>query len=162
MIAALNRSHLSLSSAVFAAVFLTQFSGCGKGEKLPSTYAVSGTVLYKDKPVEGATVVFRNTEGERTHIATGVTDANGHFDLISFGDKPGAVAGTHNVTVSKVTSDQQAASSLSMEEAAAQQSTPEPKAKHELPLKYADPNTSDLKADVKAEDGNEVKLDLMD
>lgn len=162
MIAAFNRSDLSLLGVLLGACLLTQFTGCSKGEDLPDTYPTSGTVTYKDKPVEGATVVFRSTGGEKTHIATGVTDAQGVFELSTFGDKDGAVEGTHTVTVSKLKSDQADSPSLSMEEAAAQKEQPTPKVTSELPEKYSNPSTSDLKAEVKAEDSNDIPLELKD
>ncbi len=156
------RLCLPLVSAVLGIGCLLQISGCSRGEDLPPTYPTSGTVLYKEKPVEGATVVFRSTLGEKTFIATGVTDAQGNFQLTSFGDKSGAVAGTHSVTVTKLKSDQVETRALSMEEAAEQKPNPEPKVTSELPEKYSDPNKSDLKAEVKAEGPNEIKLDLKD
>ncbi|MCH8830716.1 MAG: carboxypeptidase regulatory-like domain-containing protein, partial [Planctomycetes bacterium] len=54
-------------------------SGCSSDEDRPDTIPVSGTVMYKGKPVEGATVTFRNPEASRP--ASGVTDSKGKFQL---------------------------------------------------------------------------------
>lgn len=74
--------------------------GCGKTpEKL---YPVSGTVTVGGKPLNGGTVQFEMLEqGEasgKVYTSSGEVDANGHFELITFG-KPGAPAGEHRVWV---------------------------------------------------------------
>lgn len=80
------------------ALALVAYSGCGgSGVTL---YPVTGTVVYRGEPVEGATVTFRNEEA-RT-IATVVTDAQGGFELTTYGTGKGAAPGRHVVTVTKV------------------------------------------------------------
>jgi hypothetical protein len=80
-------------------------TGCGS--KLAATKPVTGTVLYRGNPVEGANVLF--SRGSRNiaagEIAMGKTDTQGRFTLTThFGsqtDSKGAPEGQYEVTVSK-------------------------------------------------------------
>ena len=54
-------------------------SGCGADDETPTVVPVKGTVMYKQKPVEGATVSFMAKGASRA--ASGVTDAQGAFQL---------------------------------------------------------------------------------
>jgi hypothetical protein len=73
----------------------------------PSTAPVRGIVTYRDKPVEGASVVFSRDSGDLTkgEMAVGKTDANGQFELTthfaSQASAKGAVPGKYVVTISK-------------------------------------------------------------
>jgi hypothetical protein len=89
-------------AATIAIVMLA--AGCGP--KLPGTVPVTGLVLHKGRPLAGATVVFVGppTESGRPAVATGSTDPAGRFTLVTqagrTGVAPGAVPGSHRVTVS--------------------------------------------------------------
>lgn len=48
--------------------------------KLPKTYEVTGTVVYQGKPVEGVSVLGY-TFGDKIHVRTTKTDAQGRFTL---------------------------------------------------------------------------------
>ena len=78
---------------------LTSLVGCGGVADRPQVYPVSGTVMYKGEPLEGANVSFHNDEAPRA--AAGVTDAEGKFQLSMFGANDGSLAGQHVVTVTK-------------------------------------------------------------
>ncbi len=80
--------------------------GC-RDAKAPNVVPVTGTVRYQGKPLQGATVIFA-TQGatpQATLLALGTTDAQGRFQVATqvgaTGSYPGAVAGTHRVTISK-------------------------------------------------------------
>ena len=56
--------------------------GCSGGH---GTATVAGTVLYKNQPVDGATVNFLpKGEGPNAKPAHGKTDSSGHFTLTTY------------------------------------------------------------------------------
>jgi hypothetical protein len=78
-------------------------AGCGRApENLPATCEVTGTVLAADgKPMSGGLIEFRSRT-QNTLPATGRIGADGTFALTTMVDQkklPGAVAGSHQVTV---------------------------------------------------------------
>lgn len=72
--------------------------GCGPDAKLGE---VTGKVTLDGQPVKGAVVTFTPVDGGRASV--GKTDDNGVYNL-AFGAEPGALVGTHKVTVQAVTS----------------------------------------------------------
>ncbi|WP_417384272.1 carboxypeptidase regulatory-like domain-containing protein [Gimesia sp.] len=70
----------------------------------PPTYPVSGTVNFNGTPLEGATVVFQST-GAQTQAAVGRTDKEGHFQMRTFEEGDGAIAGEHSVAITCVKSE---------------------------------------------------------
>jgi hypothetical protein len=97
---ALNR--MFVRPVLFSASLLsmTLLPGCG-GEVVPKTVPVSGTVMYKGNPLEGATVSFWAEGAPRP--ATGVTNAHGEFKLSMFKANDGAIVGDNKITVVKMT-----------------------------------------------------------
>lgn len=139
--------------------------GCG-GEGLPTRVPVEGTVLYKQKPLAGATVSFQSKEAPRS--ASGITDAQGKFTLTMYEPNDGAMAGEHKITVIKLdtsnvvkgemsASDPGEAYSKAMMQAA---SAPKGGVKDELPTIYGDMNTTPLKETVSAKGPNTFTLQL--
>lgn len=137
----------------------------GCGPSLPTTVPVTGTVTYKDKPVEGATVNFL---GEKSSVAaSGKTDAEGKFTLKTmFGEKlvEGATIGKHNVAIIK-TSSTDAGEMGDPKEMMAQMTTnpaitSDYKPKHLLPEKFGSPSTSGLEAEVTEGGPNNFTFDL--
>ncbi len=139
--------------------------GCG-GEALPKRVPVEGTVLYKQKPVAGATVSFQSKDAPRS--AAGITDDQGKFKLTMFEPNDGAVPGEHKITVIKLdtsnvvkgemsASDPGEAYSKAMSQAA---SAPKGGAKDELPTIYGDMNTTPLKETVSESGPNVFTLQL--
>ena len=87
----------SLCCLIACWAFLPLTIGCGPSG--PAMAHVSGTILQKGQPLEGATVVFMPKGGGRPSM--GVTDTKGEFTLKAFEEGDGAVIGDHVVTVSK-------------------------------------------------------------
>jgi hypothetical protein len=141
----LRRGGAWLSGAAAVALLV----GCGDKwtASRPRPVPVSGTVLYQDQPVEGATVVFV-PEGH-DYAAAGVTDASGRFELRTFEPGDGAVPGDYKVTVRKV--ETSGALGSSQDDDAER---PSPTELWLLPGRYADPQSSDLTATV-TERGND-------
>ena len=82
-------------------VSLSALLGCGSaGSHLPKTVPALGVVTLDGKPVDGAQVVLVPANEGRTG-AFGVTDANGHFSLRAYAEKPGAIPGEYKAQVSK-------------------------------------------------------------
>jgi len=67
-------------------------AGCGQSP----TVKVTGTVTIKGQPAENVQVTFLPAEGR---AATGVTDAQGRFELSTFKPGDGAMPGQQTVTL---------------------------------------------------------------
>ena len=85
---------------VVISVFIFLAVGCGSQDH--RTYPVHGKVLFGDgSPMPGGTIEFRNvSQGDKPVIASGIVAEDGTFELITFGNKQGAVAGMNRVIVS--------------------------------------------------------------
>jgi len=133
--------------------------GCG-GPGGPELCPVTGTVLYHDKPVEGAVVAFR---GERAlKLAIGRTDSQGRFKLTTNEGGDGAVVGKHKVTVSKFIVEGGAGSATVSMDEAAKSPQPASQTRNELPEKYADPARPLLEFTVSPEGPNDFTIRLSD
>lgn len=101
-----------LGTVMYRGLFLLTLCGLGctgrTGDKwragLPRAYPATGMVTYNGKPLAEATVVFHAQVPalNRSVAAVGRTDAAGRFALRTYRDADGAIAGSHQVTVSKV------------------------------------------------------------
>jgi hypothetical protein len=156
--------------AAFALLSLICLTGCsGEGARsAPDRIPVSGIVMYKNAPVEGALVTFYNDKAPRN--ATGTTGKDGKFTLTMIDPNDGAVAGTNLITISR--EDSPAAPAVSNTppspaDLAKQMSDTkigDPKAKKastSLPAKYASQTTTPLKEEVSASN-NQFTLQLTD
>lgn len=70
--------------------------GCG-GSDAPTTVAAKGVVTYQGKPVPKLSVAFIPEKGL---LATGTTDAEGKFVLMTNKPGDGATVGTYKVAIS--------------------------------------------------------------
>ena len=74
--------------------------GCSNGPE--PTYSVQGVVTVDDVPLEGGSILFEPVEpvpGGNYYSARGTIDAAGRYELSTFGEQDGAVAGKHYVMV---------------------------------------------------------------
>lgn len=94
----LSVSSLAMS-CVIAAVGLST-TGC-TGETGPAVFAVTGRVLVDGEPRAGLAVMFLpdSSKGTTGPSSIAQTDSDGRFTLNAPGDKQGAIAGTHKVTI---------------------------------------------------------------
>lgn len=119
---------------VFAAVLAVFSASCG-GDG-PALHPVRGTVLFQDKPADGATVVFQPVGGPAGGaMPSGVVGPDGSFTLTTHPGGTGAPAGEYLVLVTWYPSD------------ARDQANP----KNKLPKKY-EGSDSPLKVTVKPGD----------
>lgn len=124
-------------------VALLGWTGCGP-VCISQVTPVTCTVIYKGKPVEGATVAYipaMNARGktvEGAAAAVGVTDALGKATLRAFPERLGAQPGDYGVVIQKIRDD------LVTEDG---RHFPQP-VRSLIPAKYADYRTSGLTATV--------------
>jgi hypothetical protein len=132
---------------ILCIAWLSLTAGCGKSQA-PKTVPVAGVVLYLDKPVAGAYVMFTG----KGPLAHGETDAQGHFSLMTTVPGDGAPPGDYKVTVSKSAPDPaDKASDPTLVEW-----------KNLLPERYSDVTLSSLVAKVEEGKKNEFKFELTD
>ena len=106
----------------------------------PAPVPVEGTVTLDGQPLAGASLMFGQS-------AFGETDANGHYELSAAGGKKGCPPGEYQVVIEKwVMPDGSPYKSADM-------SPMDAGAKQELPAKYTNMETTELKATVPAEGG---------
>lgn len=142
---------LELPSRVFLSIVLCLFvSGCG-GPEGPELVPVSGKILLDGKPVAGALVRFVPDSGPSSG---GETNEQGEFSLIGPGSLPGAITGTHTVTVGCPYNPGQGSSPDGSTQA------PSEGPGCSLPLKYSDVSTSGVTAAVPDEGTSELIVQL--
>jgi hypothetical protein len=134
--------------------------GCNRKPGVEGVVAVSGTVTYQGKPVEGANVMFAPQNPE-ARSASGRTDASGRFQLTTLQSGDGAVCGAYKVAISKV----QVENPMTADEARAwfekNGGPPEPgNVKNELPEDYKDAGKSGLTAEVTDGGANDFTFEL--
>ena len=145
-------------------------TGCGESISRPATVPVSGTVMYKGQPLEGATVAFMGEGAPRA--ASGVSDAKGEFKLSMFRANDGAMVGPNTVLVTKPNPAAAGPASTSPANippdpaklAEIMQTTNVKKkvAKSLIPEKYGSPASSPLKETVTEKGPNTFVLQLTD
>ncbi|MCP4788213.1 MAG: DUF4198 domain-containing protein [Fuerstiella sp.] len=143
--------------------------GCS-GSDRPATYPVSGSVLYNGEPVAGASVGFW-TEGA-PRASTGVTNAEGKFQLSMYDANDGALAGSQLITVSKIeagaageadpTKDMDNAAAMADMMANAEKGGGAKGPKSLIPKVYSRKDTTTLKETVSADGENTFILQLTD
>ncbi len=162
-------SHQSVRFYVLG-LAISVLTGCGGADSSrPDLIPISGSVLYNGTPVAGATVTFWHAEAPRA--ATGVTDAEGKYQLTMYEPYDGAIAGENIITVTKVVGGAAPAADpmkmlddpTAMASAAAAPSKESDKtaSKPAIPEKYAAKETTPLKENVSA-DNDTIPLQLAD
>ncbi len=133
-------------------------SGCSQqvgpvGEVIPVVDA-SGTVSYKGKPLNGFTVTFMPVSGARP--ATGISDAEGKFQLGTNDAGDGGAAGTNKVAVVW------AGPQLEDDTTSGPIDDPSkmPKAPVQIPTKYANPETSGITLEIPSSGTSDLKVEL--
>ena len=130
-------------------------TGCGGDDNAPKiekqpTVPVTGILTYKGKPVANASVAFFSLDAKVA--SRGKTDAAGTFVLSTYGTDDGAPPGKYKVTA--------AVSGAKEIEPGVLDDEPPGGFKSPIPIKYANPATTDILADVKETGKNEIVIDL--
>jgi hypothetical protein len=104
---------------------------------------VTGVVTYQGKPAEAAKVVFRTRHADtnREYAAFGYTDSSGRYSLQTYKPGDGAVAGSQQVAVEKLTWSQPTAASPGTDPL-------KPVSTSHLPDRYASSAASGFTAEV--------------
>jgi hypothetical protein len=142
-------------TAIFA-LAIASCAGCGEADNRPKRVPVSGTVMFNQQPVEGASVVF-SPQGH-SNAATGRTDALGRFQLRTFGANDGAVPGDYKVTVRKTEIVGGVAAGGDGDGGGAD--APPASERSLIPDKYGRPEASGLEATVNSEGENNFTFEL--
>ena len=141
----MSLTRLSAFSLVTLVVIGALLSGCSGSGTRP--VPVSGTVSLNGQPVAGADVVFMPQQGQ---LASGQTDAQGRFQLLTAQLGDGAVPGDYAVGISK-------------KEKIIDPNNPQnpyPMVRDVLPPRYGTPSSSGLTAKVQASGRNDFPFDL--
>jgi hypothetical protein len=144
----------------FLILVLAALVGCGGGGgggnhtplEQKKTVPARGIVTYKGKPLDNASVTFMPLEEGKTISARGSTDGVGSFVLSTYGKDDGAPVGKYKVLVSVSFTVEVEPGVLAPE--------PEGGFKSPIPLKYANPKTTDILMEVKEGDPNDFKIEL--
>jgi len=154
-----------LCSLGFALVFST---GCDNAGRLSGLVPARGVVLYKNAPVEGATLTFfpedavSSAHSVEQRPATAVTDASGRFVMMTLQPDDGVFPGQYSVVITK-NIPQRVFTREELQEFFRQgRPTPIPEMKNELPEQYSDPKTSPLKVDLNSKGDKALKFELVD
>ena len=151
---------MSIRFCVLLSSFVLFAAGCGpKPVEKPRTAPVTGVVLYRGKPVEGAMVSLLTEQVSQA--ATGTTDADGKFTLSTFQPNDGAVPGSHRATVIKLDPELQQKPGEDANAYTSRVLGKDP-GRSLLPAKYASVRTTILTPQIKADGPNELRLELMD
>ncbi|WP_254513250.1 hypothetical protein [Anatilimnocola floriformis] len=76
-------------------------TGCGSSG--PRTYRIPGQLVYDDgTPVPGASVVLQTKVDDKVISARGMVGLEGKFELTTFHEGDGVVAGEHQVAISAI------------------------------------------------------------
>jgi hypothetical protein len=147
--------------------------GCWSDDGLDTRYPVTGTVTYKEKPLEKGLITFTPDSNSEGRGSSG-TIKDGNYTLTTNMPDDGAFPGKYNVTIADLAVDMNAAAAETAKAAKkggieAMPGMVDPamiakvskKAKNNVPAKYSKAATSNLKAEVKAEN-NIINFALTD
>jgi hypothetical protein len=130
--------------------------GCGGSDlKAPKTNQVTGTVTFQGKTIEKATVSFIPNDS-KVSGASGYTDAQGIYKLMTDGRFEGAAEGSYKVTIVKVETSGNVAMTTDDPNYGKESKI---KTTYIIPQKYGDATKSGLTATVKA-GKNDIPFDL--
>lgn len=146
------------TETILVALLTIIVSGCGEGNSHGLDLApVRGTITFRGAPLADAQVVFLpETPGQLPAMA--MTDASGHYELLTIVPGDGASLGKHRVSVTAREPDKTPAGGPS---AAVLAGAPVEPGAPRIPERYFSFDTSGLTAEVKTE-GATVNFDLAD
>ena len=140
--------------------------GCGDANRLPGLVPARGVVLYKNAPVEGATLTFfpeaAAAGSSEQRPATAVSDASGQFTMMTLQPNDGVFPGQYTVVITKNIPERVYTNEEMQEFFRQGRPTPIPVTKNELPEVYASPETSPLKIDLNQKGNKALKFELVD
>jgi hypothetical protein len=162
-----------VTRTLLLAPMLIYFVGCSADDGLGSRYSVSGTVKYKGAPVPKATINFSPSGKDTAKPGASGTVTDGNFTLTTLTPGDGALPGEYKVTISAREADdarlkEETAKFAKKHGMGKMEIVPQEimaKVRSEwkptIPVKYENPQTSELKATVK-EESNSFTFELTD
>ena len=159
--------HLAVTATLFLfslCLCLVFVPGCGKASRIQGLVPAKGVVLYKNSPVEGATLTFFPDAGSSSEQrpATAVTDASGRFTMMTLQPDDGVFPGKYTVVITKNIPEKVYTNEELQAFFRQGKPTPIPEEKNELPDQYSDPKTSPLKVDLASKGDKTLKFELVD
>lgn len=157
-----GRSGIGWASRTFSVALLfsaLSMQGCSPATARPKLVPVSGTIKFKGAPLANATITFI-PEGSAPRNPFGTTDAEGKFQLTSYDTNDGAVAGDYLVVIVAKASDGKKQEERTASDMIALGPGGGLKMEDNIPAKYSDRKTTDLKRSVVAGDTNVFNFDL--
>ena len=151
-----NESMRTLLLLALTTIGISACSGSSEDKwtkQRPQTFPTSGMVVLEGQPLEGATVIFRSNSPQ-PQAAVGRSDAEGKFQLRTYEDGDGAIAGEHSVSITCVTTEDPPAGT-NLDEA-----NVVIKEVSLIPQKYGDPKKSGLTATVTPDQENQFTFEL--
>jgi len=143
--------------------------GCGNASQLSGLVPAKGVVLYKNTPVEGASLTFfpefaASDAGNSTEQrpATAVTDASGRFTMMTLQPDDGVFPGQYTVVITKNIPERVYTNEEMQQFFRQGRPTPIPESKNELPNQYSTPKTSPLKINLAQKGDKAIKFELAD
>lgn len=119
--------------------------GCGSGlDDAPDVAQVTGTVMWKGKPLEEGTIVFHPPEGRS---ASGIIKAGEIVEVTTTNKGDGAPVGDNKVTIFATKPDPKDSTGMGTISL--------------IPVRYNDIRKSGLKATIKENEMNKVAFDLV-
>lgn len=126
-------------------------TGCG-GESGPVMVTASGIVTFEGKPLANADIAFHPQP--KGPVSGCTSDASGAFTMLGAGGKPGAVVGSHKVTVSIPSAETGSSPDGN--------STPESAGPAvEIPPAYIDVATTSLEVTISESGNDKIELKLV-
>ncbi len=143
---------IAVSAILVSALGYYFFFAGPSGPRERTVYPAEGIVRYQGKPATGARVsLIPEQPGKDVYAPYGETGADGTFKLTTYRIGDGAPVGHYKVSIIWMTAPQESAQDL-QRVASGQVQQPVDR----LQDKYSDPNTSGLKAEIKAESPNRL------
>lgn len=132
---------------IFLSLAILKLAGCGSN--LPPVVPVSGVVTLDGQPLADAAIAFMPVDGGR--FGYGSTNEKGEFQIGTFTDSDGALVGVHRISITLQDIISPAAMGRTPEEEEEMDRRGESiwVFKSRIPEKYASPDTSGLRVDVK-------------
>lgn len=150
--------------SVFVLGMLTWFPGCGPGDRV-EVHPTKGVVLFEGEPMMGGgSIAFVPLNGQAGKAAGGTIDEEGRFTMSTYEPDDGSMAGEFRAVIMQSTVDEieyegdtDVAGAVADASEEFTETVPTDK---RIPIEYADSARSPLTVEVKADEQNELTLEL--
>lgn len=89
---------------ILSGLLIIAAGGCGGGDGKVDVYPVKGTVTFNGKPmIGGGSITFVPTSPQEGKTAGGIINEDGTYEMTTYAEGDGSMAGTFRVVVTQVT-----------------------------------------------------------